>query len=72
LFDENSLVVVSSSGIVDEWYPGVISGPVLNLAWDTGVYLYYVRGEIDEGDTQSQTIIRVNMKTLGAPYYGRD
>ena len=72
LFDENSLVVVSSSGIVDEWYPGVISGPVLNLAWDTGVYLYYVRGEVDEGDTQSQTILRVNMKTLGAPYYGRD
>jgi hypothetical protein len=72
LADENSMIAVLNGGSFYPWYPGVIVGPVINMAWDTGNYLYYIRGEVDEGDTQTQTILRVNMKTTGAPYYGRD
>lgn len=72
LSDENSLVAVSNGGTYYPWYPGVIIGPVINMTWDKGVNLYYIRGEIVDGVTQTQTILRVNMKTLGAPYYGRD
>lgn len=72
--DENSLIAVSPGGTYYPWYPGVIAGPVINMTWDKGVYLYYIREEIKDGNTvaQAQTILRVNMKTLGAPYYGRD
>jgi len=70
-FDEYSLVTVEG-GKAKPWFPGVISGPVLNMTWKDN-YLYYVRvaaGDVLNG--QLQTIIRVNMKTTGAPYYGRD
>jgi hypothetical protein len=50
--DPNALIVVNTDGSFNTWYPRVITGPILAFAWDTGDYLYYVRGLV--GDTQVQ------------------
>jgi hypothetical protein len=64
------LFVVNTDGSFSNWYPGVVTGPIASFAWDTGSFLYYVRKVV--GETQTQKIMRINMVTEGAPYYGRD
>ncbi len=64
-----AIVYLTSDKSLVQWYPNVISGPVMSLAWDTGNYLYYVRERF--GDDQ-QLLMKINMVQLGAPYYGRD
>lgn len=68
--DPNALVVLSQNKEFSQWYPGVIYGPISNFAWNNGNYLYYIRQRVT--DLQQQTIIKINMGILGAPYYGRD
>lgn len=65
----DAVVYLTMDKSLVQWYPNVISGPVMSLAWDTGNYLYYVRER--SGDDQ-QLLMKINMVQLGAPYYGRD
>jgi hypothetical protein len=65
----DAVVYLTADKSLEQWYPNVIPGPVMSLAWDTGNYLYYVKERF--GDDQQQ-IMKINMVQLGAPYYGRD
>lgn len=68
--DPNSLLVLSPGKTLSQWYPTVISGPIMAFTWDKGNFLYYVRERVV--DQQQQLILKINMGMLGAPYYGRD
>lgn len=68
--DPNTIVYLNSGKDLKQFYPGILSGPVLNFAWGEGVFLYYTRGKV--GEDQLQSIIQVNTGMLGAPYFGRD
>ena len=63
------IIIVSPDGMHEEFYPGVLAGPVLYFAWDTGDFLYYTREASSENN---QTILKIDMERLGAPHYGRD
>ena len=65
-----ALVYLTPEKTLKQWYANVISGPIINLAWDTNNILYYTREKIE--GTQNQLIMGVNMVKKGAPYFGRD
>lgn len=66
----NALVYLTVEKELKQWYSGVISGPIINMAWDKNKTLYYTREKIE--GTQNQLIMGVNMDKKGAPYFGRD
>lgn len=66
----NTIVYLTTDKTLKQFYPGILSGPVLNLAWDKDIFLYYTRGKV--GEEQLQSIVRINTGMLGAPYFGRD
>jgi IPT/TIG domain len=63
------IIRVTPAGAHEEWYAGVISGPVMNFAWDEGEFLYYSR---EASAALNQTILKIDMELSGAPYYGRN
>lgn len=72
---DQTILKVDSNGNSTEWYPGLMEGPVLNMAWGNGSILYYSRGLTTNSNQEivfSQQIIRVDMEMNGAPYHGRD
>lgn len=69
--DQNdSFIVVNSSGTSSSLYPGLISPFARSLAWGTKKNLFYIREYIDAG-TILHSLVRVDMQKLSAPYYGR-
>lgn len=68
--DANALVYLTTEKELKQWYPGVISGPIINMTWDKDKTLYYTREKIE--GTQTQLIMGVNMDKKGSPYFGRD
>ncbi len=64
------IIRVLPDGSFAAWYPGLITPPIVSLAWDTGVNLYYSQGKLASGQTQE--IYKINMERLGAPYNGRN
>ncbi|PID59443.1 MAG: hypothetical protein CR986_06110 [Ignavibacteriae bacterium] len=70
-YDPNALVYLDENKNIVQWYPGLISGPVLNLTWDNTVNLYYVRQKVED-KSQSQLIMRINTGLEGAPQFGKD
>lgn len=63
------LIRVKPDGTSSEWYKGLLYTPFVNMTWGPDANLYFSRGLTDK---QTQSIIKVNMEQLGAPYYGRD
>jgi len=54
------------------------AGPVVSMAWGSGDYFYYTRSKLDKtapdgtkSTAHTQEIIKVTVRELGAPYYGR-
>jgi len=66
----NTIVYLEADKTMHQFYPGVLSGPVLHFSWGTGIGLYYTLGKA--GDSQLQSVVRINTGMRGAPYYGRD
>ncbi|MCW8850842.1 MAG: IPT/TIG domain-containing protein [Melioribacteraceae bacterium] len=66
----NALVYLTPEKNLKQWYANVISGPIINMTWDSNKTLYYTREKIE--GTQNQLIMGVNMDKKGAPYFGRD
>jgi hypothetical protein len=63
-----SIVMVRPDGSSEKFYPGILSGQSITLAYGTGVDLYVSRS----GATNAaKKVIKVNTQKQSAPYYGR-
>lgn len=63
----DAVLVVHTSGAVEQLYPGLFQPQTLLFAWGKGSTLYAVR----TGSTATHVILRINTQKTGAPYYGR-
>ena len=74
---DNAIIIVHPDKTFEDLYPGLLKKNVYAMAWGTDENLYYSKESIQsfpgaERLDTVQTIIKVNMQKLGAPYYGRD
>ncbi len=63
-----SLIIVHPSGTAENFYPGVITGKIVSLAYGKGTEMYVSRTGFAAAMMRS---MRVNTQMQGAPYYGR-
>lgn len=73
--DPDPIIVVHPDKTSEVLYPGIIpASKVIFMYWPSGSTSFYFTREAKSDDTgklvYSQTIIRVEMQKLGAPYYG--
>jgi len=61
-------ITVFSNGELSPLYEGAIYPDTKRICWGNGNYLYAIRRK---SDLASQSVVRINMKKMGAPYYGR-
>lgn len=65
----DAILVVHPNGIHETLYPGLLKPVAYTFGWGTDNFSYYTR---QRTDTTTQTILKLNMQKLGAPYYGRE
>lgn len=65
----NPILVLHQDGSGESLYPGILQGPLVQLCWSDGYYLYY--SLLSETEGQS-ALFRICMGESGAKYYGRD
>jgi len=65
---EAGIINVHSDGTFEPLYPGVLEPETYSMAWGNGFFLYIARRN---DDTTKRRVIKINMLTDGAPYYGR-
>jgi hypothetical protein len=63
------ILVIDQSGSSEFLYPGILKGPIAQLCWSDGYYLYYNLLSATEGQS---ALFRVCMGESGAPYFGRN
>ncbi|MBI5472961.1 MAG: IPT/TIG domain-containing protein [Ignavibacteriae bacterium] len=63
-----SLVIVHQNGTGEKFYPGVVTGKIVSLAYGKGTEMYISRTGFA---TAMMKTMRVNTQMQGAPYYGR-
>jgi len=61
-------ITVFSNGELSPLYEGAIYPDTKRICWGNGKYLYAIRRK---SDLASQSVVRINMQKMGAPYYGR-
>ncbi len=71
----DAVVVVHPDGSDAIFYPGLLPRPVYDFAWGPGQVLYY--SSIETLNAAGETalpfsLVRIDMRKQGAPYYGRD
>jgi hypothetical protein len=65
----DAVLVVHPNGTHETLYPGLLKPVAYTFGWGIDNFLYYTR---QRTDTTTQTILKLNMQKLGAPYYGRE
>ncbi len=63
------LLIINTDGSFEEWYPGLLTGPIVNMTWDNGNFLYFTSKKV--AGSQQQLVYKVNMEMPGASFYGR-
>ncbi len=63
-----AIIIIHPDGSYEPLYPGVIEPESYALCWGNRNYLYVNRRSIDPA---KKRIIKINVQTNGAPYYGR-
>ncbi|MBN1540914.1 IPT/TIG domain-containing protein [candidate division KSB1 bacterium] len=67
-----SIMVLHSDGNFEPLYPGVLLPETYSLCWGPDEFLYIARRNDSKNSSQElQTVLKINMVKLGAPYYGR-
>lgn len=67
----NPIYTVSTSKVGAVLYPGVLTGPISQMTWNSGVFLYAVRTPTqDPFNDIKGAILKINMGKQSAPYYG--
>ncbi|MFQ6676543.1 MAG: IPT/TIG domain-containing protein, partial [Fidelibacterota bacterium] len=62
----DAITVLHKDGTLEPLYPAVLFPPTYAMSWGEGEYLY-----VNRRGTENRRILRVTMRKLGAPYYGR-
>jgi len=62
-------ILIIKNGILEPLYSGQLLVPASQVVWGNDIYLYVNR---DHDSDELRRIIKVNMLTYGAPYYGRE
>ena len=65
----DALILVNAAGSASTLYPGLLAPTARSIAWSTKKNLFYVRDFL-ETTGQVNSLIRVDMQKLSAPYYG--
>ena len=67
----NPIYTVSTNKTAEILYPGVLTGPVPQMAWGSDVFLYAIRAATTDLTTDIKgAILKINMGKKSAPYYG--
>ena len=66
----DAFIAVNSSAKATILYPGLLSPNARSLCWGTKKNMFYVRDYLDATGS-ANSLIRVDMQKLSAPYYGR-
>ncbi len=67
----NPIYSVNTSKVGEILYPGVLTGPILQMAWRSDNYMYAVRAATKDLTTDILgAILKINMGQKSAPYYG--
>jgi hypothetical protein len=66
--DADPILVMKTNGQLEALYSDQLMAPAYHVLWGNGSYIYVNRYH---SDAQKRRIIKVNMLSGGAPYYGR-
>ncbi len=67
----NPIYTVKTDKTAEILYPGVLTGPILQMAWRSDVFMYAVRAATLDLTTDIKgAILKINMGQKSAPYYG--
>lgn len=62
----DGILIVDLARTGAPYYPGLLSSPIVSLAWGKGAYLYASLSS----PASTPTLLKINTEKTGAPYYG--
>ena len=66
----DAMIVINAASSASNLYTGLIAPTARSIAWGTKKNMFYVRDYLDATGS-ANSLIRVDMQKLSAPYYGR-
>ncbi len=65
---EEGILVLHKNGVLAPLYPGILGPDIYTMVWGNGRYIYVTRRNTD---ASKKRVLRIAVRTEGAPYYGR-